>query len=48
VDQIPAAVGLFELEASGYAAFAEDDATTTADGRPTVRPGSLDELFSTR
>ena len=36
-----------ELEASGYAAFSEDDATT-ADGRPAVRPSSLDELFSTR
>jgi hypothetical protein len=37
-----------ELEASGYAAFREDDAATTAAGRPAVRPGSLDELFSTR
>ena len=37
-----------ELEASGYAAFAEDDAPTDAAGRPVVRPSSLDELFSTR
>ena len=37
-----------ELETSGYAAFAEDDAAPSSDGRPAVRPGSLDELFSTR
>jgi Fe-S cluster assembly ATP-binding protein len=37
-----------ELETSGYAAFAEDDAAPSGDGRAAVRPGSLDELFSTR
>src|SRR5215212_4176648 len=37
-----------ELEASGYAAFSEDDTATTAEARAAVRPGSLDELFSTR
>ncbi len=38
-----------ELEASGYAAFAEDDAAPTPATRvAVVRPGSLDELFSTR
>jgi len=38
-----------ELETSGYAAFAEDDgADARAGGRVAVRPGSLDELFSTR
>ena len=34
-----------ELEASGYAAFAEDDGTPGVE-RPVVRPGSLDELFA--
>jgi Fe-S cluster assembly ATP-binding protein len=37
-----------ELETSGYAAFAEDDGTAGPGGRPAVRPGSLDELFSSR
>jgi Fe-S cluster assembly ATP-binding protein len=37
-----------ELESSGYAAFADDDATAAPGGRPAVRPGSLDELFSSR
>jgi len=36
-----------ELETSGYAAFAEDDVTAPG-ARAAVRPGSLDELFSTR
>jgi Fe-S cluster assembly ATP-binding protein len=36
-----------ELETSGYAAFAEDDAGANGGPAP-VRPGSLDELFSTR
>jgi len=36
-----------ELEASGYAAFAADD-TAPAHERAVVRPGSLDELFSSR
>ena len=36
-----------ELEATGYAAFAEDDAPARGE-RAAVRPGSLDELFSTR
>jgi len=36
-----------ELETSGYAAFAEDDGASTG-GRRAVRPGSLDELFSSR
>jgi Fe-S cluster assembly ATP-binding protein len=36
-----------QLEATGYAAFAEDDAAAGADvERPIVRPGSLDELFT--
>ena len=34
-----------ELEASGYAAFADDDAKPAGE-RPVVRPGSLDELFA--
>jgi Fe-S cluster assembly ATP-binding protein len=38
-----------QLEAEGYAAFAADDAEATGNGdRPTVRPGSLDELFGSR
>jgi Fe-S cluster assembly ATP-binding protein len=36
-----------ELETSGYAAFAEDDGADPAS-RVAVRPGSLDELFSSR
>jgi Fe-S cluster assembly ATP-binding protein len=38
-----------QLEAEGYAAFADDDAAAAAahHERPGVRPGSLDELFST-
>ena len=38
------------LEAEGYAAFADDDEAGDAarHERATVRPGSLDELFSTR
>jgi Fe-S cluster assembly ATP-binding protein len=38
-----------ELETSGYAMFAADDgAASTPAARPAVRPGSLDELFSSR
>jgi Fe-S cluster assembly ATP-binding protein len=37
-----------ELEASGYAAFAADDEAATAHEPAAVRPGSLDELFSSR
>ncbi len=39
-----------QLEAEGYAAFADEDAAAEAarHERPPVRPGSLDELFSTR
>lgn len=38
-----------ELETSGYAAFADDDGGASGPGgRPAVRPGSLDELFSSR
>ena len=38
-----------ELETSGYAMFAaDDDAAGTPAARPAVRPGSLDELFSSR
>jgi Fe-S cluster assembly ATP-binding protein len=38
-----------ELETSGYAMFAADDTAAQAAGeRPAVRPGSLDELFSSR
>jgi Fe-S cluster assembly ATP-binding protein len=36
-----------ELESSGYAAYTTDD-TPTAEPKPVIRPGSLDELFSTR
>src|SRR5215218_692163 len=37
-----------ELEQSGYAMFAADEAASgEPGGRPAVRPGSLDELFST-
>jgi|HigsolmetaAR201D_1030396.scaffolds.fasta_scaffold09514_3 Fe-S cluster assembly ATP-binding protein len=36
-----------ELETSGYAMFAADEAAKEPE-RPVVRPGSLDELFSTR
>jgi Fe-S cluster assembly ATP-binding protein len=38
------------LEAEGYAAFAADDRAGEAahHERPAVRPGSLDELFSSR
>ena len=36
-----------ELEASGYAAFAADD-TPPPHEKAAVRPGSLDELFSSR
>ena len=38
-----------ELETSGYAMFAADDGESiTPAARPAVRPGSLDELFSSR
>jgi Fe-S cluster assembly ATP-binding protein len=37
-----------ELETSGYAAFAGDDEAAAGNGRAAVRPGSLDELFSSR
>jgi Fe-S cluster assembly ATP-binding protein len=38
-----------ELESSGYAAYTTDESPTADDGaRPVVRPGSLDELFSSR
>ncbi len=39
-----------QLEAEGYAAFAEEDAEAEAarHDRPVIRPGSLDELFSSR
>ena len=37
-----------ELEASGYADFAADDDVATVHDRAAVRPGSLDELFSSR
>ena len=37
-----------ELEASGYAAFTGEPEDAEAEPRPVARPGSLDELFSTR
>jgi Fe-S cluster assembly ATP-binding protein len=37
-----------ELETSGYAMFAAEEDDAAAAPRPVVRPGSLDELFSTR
>jgi Fe-S cluster assembly ATP-binding protein len=37
-----------ELEASGYAAFSGEPDEPPAGDRPVVRPGSLDELFSSR
>ena len=35
-----------ELEASGYAAFAEDDAKPATASARSSGPGSLDELFA--